>query len=726
MNIQEIAKIVREAVEGKSKAVFFVGAGISMEGNICPGFQSLNERVLVSIAGGEKEFKDYLVKQKIAENERARPEIVLQIARDEISPQAISCLDILIGDNLNLYHRLLARALQAGNWVFTTNFENRIERACEEIGFKPEVYSSDEDFYRYLFHCRQKDELLGGYLFKLHGTINEKESVLDKRFETIVMTLNEVGRGLSKYKAEVLRTFLQKYEFIFLGYRCMDEFDINDVLLNTKSDRPVVYFFYKERPEYKPEQGKLPPIISDRKSLEDEKSQEGQERSIIHINDLLLGRPGSYKVVGNPRNLMKEIYQSIAKPNPHDQQTQLDREYGEAFPWAQDVSGDKRRLFFGRLLLHLGLWRDAIECLSKIKGKERGANARARRYMGDAWRETEERAGYEEAIKSFQDSWKLFEQDGDLASAEVAKAEMANVMRLAGKSVSDAEKYLREAKHALEREMLPGYAAILNILGLVCYGKRFEEEWRREYWLEIANDLCEKSMRIGGIIGDQARIARAGNALSLVLNDQAKLYRDKDKIIRAVNLLDSLLPGREAAWDLRLCFQIRRNLEVTHSTKMLFIEDEDKRNRERQEALKSIVKARRYAEIGQMRMGQYLETFYREGQLQYELGNYSEAVPLLKKYVQEQGIPDRKATGFRFLGLVYAKSGKDDQASESFKEVVRIYEETPDSQREELKRNPDRKLRAKENLSEAIKFFEQQRDEFMTQKAKELIKVIEV
>lgn len=83
--------------------------------------------------------------------------------------------------------------------------------------------------------------------------------------------------------------------------------------------------------------------------------------------------------------------------------------------------------------------------------------------------------------------------------------------------------------------------------------------------VRVANDLCEKSMRIGEIIGDQAWIARAGNALSLVLNDQAKLYRDKDKIIRAVNLLDSLLPGREAAWDLRLCFQILRNLEVMHT-----------------------------------------------------------------------------------------------------------------------------------------------------------------
>lgn len=37
--------------------------------------------------------------------------------------------------------------------------------------------------------------------------------------------------------------------------------------------------------------------------------------------------------------------------------------------------------------------------------------------------------------------------------------------------------------------------------------------------VRVANDLCEKSMRIGEIIGDQAWIARAGNALSLVLND---------------------------------------------------------------------------------------------------------------------------------------------------------------------------------------------------------------
>ncbi|RZN34671.1 MAG: hypothetical protein EFT35_09150 [Methanophagales archaeon ANME-1-THS] len=167
-----------------------------------------------------------------------------------------------------------------------------------------------------------------------------------------------------------------------------------------------------------------------------------------------------------------------------------------------------------------------------------------------------------EAIKIYQDALELFERDGDFASAAVARAEMANVMRLAKKSISDVEEYVRETKQMLEREILPGYAATLNILGLVCYQKRFEEEWKRGYWLEIASDLCEKSMRIGEIIGDQSRIARAGNALALILDDQSKLHRDKDKNIQAIKLLESILPKREAAADLRLCFQINRNLGV--------------------------------------------------------------------------------------------------------------------------------------------------------------------
>jgi hypothetical protein len=720
MNIREITKIVNDALEGKTRVAFFVGAGISMEGNLCPGFSSLNAQVISLIASREKEFEDYLVKQKIAENERARPEIVLQIARDEIGPHIVSCLDTLTGENLNFYHRLLARVLQAGNWVFTTNFENRIEGACKEIGFIPNVCSSDEDFYEYLFHYRQKCELLGGYLFKLHGTINEEESAVDKRFETIVMTLNEAGKGLSKHKAEVLRTFLQEYEFIFIGYSCMDEFDINDVLINAKSDKQIIYFYYES------EKGELA-VVSERGELEREKDKEGQDRSVIHVDHLLLGRPEAHKVIGNPRNLMEGIYQFLTKFNPSNEQPQSSREWKSkgTFPWAQNITNDKRRLFFGRLLLHLGLWQDAIKYLSEVKGGERGLKGRAMRYIGDAWRGTEEERGYEEAINSYRDSLGLLEQDGDLASAAVVKAEMANVMRLAKKPISIVEEYVREAMQTLEREIAPGYSATLNILGLVSYQKRFEEEWKRAYWLEVASDLCEKSMNMGRIIGDQARIARAGNALSLILDELAKLHCDKDKNTQAIKLLESILPGREAAADLRLCFQINRNLGVTHKTKILFAETEADKAEEKNLSEKYFTESRKYTMGEQERLGQYLETIYREGELHFELGNLSKAVPLLREYVEKQQVPDRKATGLKLLGLAYTKNDENKQASEAFQEVLRIYEEMSDAQREELKGNPDRELRAKENLSEAINFFDKTKDNSMRLKAEKLMDSIE-
>jgi hypothetical protein len=57
--------------------------------------------------------------------------------------------------------------------------------------------------------------------------------------------------------------------------------------------------------------------------------------------------------------------------------------------------------------------------------------------------------------------------------------------------------------------------------------------------------------------------------------------------------------------------------------------------------------------------------------------------------------------------------------------MVCIYEEMIDTQREDLKGNPDRKRMAKENLSEAIDFFGHNGDNFMMQIVRKLINLIE-
>ena len=190
-------------------------------------------------------------------------------------------------------------------------------------------------------------------------------------------------------------------------------------------------------------------------------------------------------------------------------------------------------------------------------------------------------------------------------------------------------------------------------------------------------------------------------------------------------MLESILPGREAAADLRLCFQINRNLGVTHKTKISLAETEAEKEEEQKTSEKYFTESRKYAEIGKERVGQRLDTIYREGMLYFELGDQSKAIPLFEEYTEKQEIPDRKATGLRFLGLVRSKSGKNEQAFQPFEEMVCIYEEMIDTQREDLMGNPDRKRMAKENLSEAIDFFEHNGDNFMMQKVRKLINLIE-
>jgi NAD-dependent SIR2 family protein deacetylase len=213
MKIEDIKNIFIEAIRGKRKICFFVGAGISKDfdqsGELCLDFKGFNKKVLESIAIGEKELEQYF-HEKISNNQRARPEIVLQLAKEEISNKVMTSLDLLLGDNLNSYHRFLARALKAGNYVFTTNFENRIEKACKEIDYKPNVCILDEDYYKFLSRQTNDENLDDGYIFKLHGSIDEKESTIEKRYKSIIISLNDVGKGLSKFKKETLEKFLQR------------------------------------------------------------------------------------------------------------------------------------------------------------------------------------------------------------------------------------------------------------------------------------------------------------------------------------------------------------------------------------------------------------------------------------------------------------------------------------------------------------------------------------
>jgi len=284
---------------------------------------------------------------------------------------------------------------------------------------------------------------------------------------------------------------------------------------------------------------------------------------------------------------------------------------------------------------------------------------------------------------------------------------MANVMRLAKKPIRNFEKYIDDAKLILEGDILPGYAAVLNIYGLIYNSKQSEDKWRRNYWLETAEDLCEKSMLIGQVIGDQARFSRSANALSLVKIEIAKVNQDRNKIIESIDLLERILPNREAASDLLLCFQINRNLGMAHNIKMDLAETNDEKIEEQRLSEEHYTNSKKYSNLGTKRIGQNLEIIFREGERLFKLEDYSKAMPKFEEYVKDQRIPYRKATGLMYLGDTYYKFGNIKMALESFEELVQIYENMEKIQNEMLIGSPEVRVRAKENLSKAIEFFEQ-------------------
>jgi len=134
--------------------------------------------------------------------------VVLQILEEELGPEALTCLEAFIGHTPNPNHFFLAEALQRGNWVFTTNGDNLIEEAgkLRGIDIKSRVCYTDshfEQFEEFLKSILNPQNTPGGYLFKLHGNVDEGKQGVE-RFGTFLLTLQQVGRGLTETKANVL------------------------------------------------------------------------------------------------------------------------------------------------------------------------------------------------------------------------------------------------------------------------------------------------------------------------------------------------------------------------------------------------------------------------------------------------------------------------------------------------------------------------------------------
>lgn len=168
-----------------------------------------------------------------------RMEVLLQFVWDVLKLEVLKILEPFNESVPNKYHYFLAKALEYGNDVITTNYDGLIENACGKMKMIPKgFYYSEETFGEWL------KEKKSGCLFKIHGALQD----LGKNFkgESVVATLSEISGGLSENKRKVLLSLMEEKIGIFMGYSFSDYFDISPVLKESKGSKMIYYAHYNE------------------------------------------------------------------------------------------------------------------------------------------------------------------------------------------------------------------------------------------------------------------------------------------------------------------------------------------------------------------------------------------------------------------------------------------------------------------------------------------------
>lgn len=596
-----------------SKIVFFVGAGISKNSGV-PTFIGLNEEIIRSIARGKLNDDEC---ESLSKN--IRPEVVLQLGVEELGSNVIECLEKFLGYNSNTNHVFLAEAIRRGNWVFTTNQENLIEKAYKEItGVEINRCYENPHFEKFVKKYRIDEKPnpkdIPGYLFKLHGTV-EKDKKGKERFESILVALNQVGKGLDETKKKVLKYFIENYDFCFMGYSCQDDFSIYPVLLNTNSEKSLFWFEWFESAK-EPISG----LIWGKDRLQYEKEREenkfpGEERSweIINVNNLLLKRKNSLKFVGDSSEYLEKYVEdklcSLLEITKANASTEKHREGNNTFDqWAKDIDEFKRNVFIGRLFEHIQKWdkaersyKDAISIANDRRDREQLLVAKQRLadlyYRQDIWEKEDE------AIRMYEDC--IREYGGNDFKVACLKVDISNVLRRQGKEnyikakdyAEEAEKQLKpiylKAKKRVEmtkklgraikdedETYMLGYARCLNVLGLA-------------YWalgkIEEGKDKCNESKEIKMELGDWNGVAESENAIALILTkegrwlaEQGKQSAEPDRIEdakvkfnEAIDYLEDALNTRKKYGFYRGCAQQCRNIGDAYRELMKIKEEKE-------------------------------------------------------------------------------------------------------------------------------------------------------
>jgi len=656
------------------RMVFFVGAGISIPSGV-PSFRALNEwvtRLTTGSQSGDEEYK-FL-------SESLRPEVVLQILEEELGSKVLTCLEAFIGHSPNPNHFFLVEALRRGNWVFTTNGDDLIEQACElrGIDIKNRVCHTDshfEQFEELLKSISNPQNMPGGYLFKLHGSV-EKDKEGDERFWTFLLTLHQVGRGLKEAKEKVLKYFLQNFDFCFMGYSGLDDFSIYPLLRDTDSERFIFWFRYAKGP--------IGEITWGNERLQSEKEVE-KGRALgkkiwetVNVNDILLRRKTSFKFVGDSSEFVQnrlcpplEIGKCAYSESPKQEMS-----HDEFSEWSKGIKEYKRNLILGRLWEACWHRDEAIRFFEDAEKLGEGIEkAKAKQMLARVYDRQYGKAKAEDATRYYGEAFNIFKDAGASFEAALVKVDLANFKRRALQRFTEAKRDIEEAKLLLEpikesgKEYELAYARCINILGLVHFGLKTKND------LAMGRILCKESKDIKEKYGDVDGVAESENVIGLISREEAK--GNVELIKEAIKHFETALACREKIGNYRGCGQHLRNLGLCYTDLVELLPDEKKEYfKLAKEYYERGIDNWYMIKPGEPPIEELLEFRFRLGELHVKYGDKKEAIKQLQLVEQKRRELGDWHNRARCLHLLREAHEGDEQRERAIsRDIVSIYED---------------------------------------------------
>jgi hypothetical protein len=570
MNSNQIESLLTEAITYPSRPfAFFVGAGVSVDSGL-PIFSSFSEHIIKSVTSHRfPQAEAKLLAQQL------RPEVLIQVLIGKFGDRILDFYKWLDGRNPNPNHYFLAQALKSGHHVLTTNIDNLIELACDNIGFHPQICISNDKFQTMLeADILAASKITGpGCLCKFHGSIDSTKGGR-KKYESIQFSLNQVGGGLTAAKQAVLMQVLKNLDIFFMGYSGCDHFSVQPILRSMQSNMTAYWLQYDGRIS-------LPFVESDIRSFVAQRDSEIEKLStqryhkvnweLISVNEVLSNRNTAHKWHGDTSAFLKNILDitGILTPPIHITIQKAPRPTWLSTVSDFDACMSAAMLYYqARVIVSAENWCKVATCKA-VDAKQTGE---AFRLLGEIHEMASTHQKYVEASHVLEDAFASFIADGAIDLAIDTKLEEANVLRR-DKRYRETLDILDYARDLLEQNaprMKPNfehwalsrlhrlYALTLGLSGQDIIGTGLSSG------MLSAVQQCDTAIEHSDTVGDISGKAAALNAKGLILHELA--IHPIDILQAAEDVLKSALELHSRIGDARACFQQCRNLGLVHSS----------------------------------------------------------------------------------------------------------------------------------------------------------------